>query len=87
MSLPEENPNFTEMLHNRWFSVDRTGNSVSRVGVDMALEQTINAEAKSWLKSMTDVASAINRRVVTNSCEKSVGKFLTRVDWLKAYNW
>ena len=40
MSLPEENPISIEMLHNRRFSVNRTGNSFSRVGVDMILEQT-----------------------------------------------
>ena len=40
MSLPEENPISIEMLHNRKFSVNRTGNSFSRVGVDMILEQT-----------------------------------------------
>ena len=36
----------------------------------MAPEQTINAEAKSWLKGImayADVASAVNRCVVKNS--------------------
>ena len=52
-----------------YISVSRTGNSFSRVGVDMAHEQTINSEAKSSVKSITasaDVASAVNRWVVTN---------------------
>ena len=75
MSLPEENPIFIEMLYNGGFSVNRTGNIFSRHGVDMALEQTINAKAKSRLKgrvAYADVASTVNRWVVI----KSVGKFL-----------
>ena len=52
MSLPEENPILIEKLHNAGFSVNRTGNSFSRVGVDMALEQTINAKAKTRLKDI-----------------------------------
>ena len=50
-------------------SVSRTGNSFSRFGVDMALEQTINAEAKNSVKGITcsaDVASAVSRWVVKN---------------------
>ena len=39
-SLPEENPISIEMLHNGRFSVNRTGNSFSRAGLDMILEQT-----------------------------------------------
>ena len=49
------------MLHNVGFSVNKRGNSFSRVGVDMALEQAINAEAKSRLNDImayADVASA-----------------------------
>ena len=40
MSLREENPILIEMLHNGRFSVNRTGNSFSRVGFGMILEQT-----------------------------------------------
>ena len=52
MIMPEENPLLTEMLRDSGFSVSygRTGNSFSHVGVDMALEQTINPEAKSSVK-------------------------------------
>ena len=52
MIMPEENPLLTEMLRDSGFSVSygRTGNSFSRVGVDMALEQTINPEANSSVK-------------------------------------
>ena len=70
------------MLHNGGFSVNRTGNSFSHVGVDMALEQTINAEAKSRLKGiMAYVDVAVNRWVVTNSMRnKLVNSLLELVD-------
>ena len=62
MSLPEENPPFIGMVHNRGFSVNRQGNSFPPFGVDTAFEQTINANAKSLLKDIItdeDVASAV----------------------------
>lgn len=49
--LPEENPILVEMLHYGGFSANGTGNSFSRVGVDMALKKSINANAKSRLKT------------------------------------
>ena len=84
ISLPEENPVLIEMLHKERFSVNRTGNSFSHVGVNMALEQRINAEAKSRLSSImayADVASAVNRWVVTNSMRSQlVNSLLDLVD-------
>ena len=47
----------------------------SRVGVDMALEQTINAEAKNRLKGIVafaDINSAVNRWIVTNSMRAQI---------------
>ena len=41
-----------KMLMNGGLSVQQSKNHFSRVGVDMALEQTINAEAKSRLKGI-----------------------------------
>ena len=38
--------NITEMLRNGGFTINRTGKPFGNVGVDMALEQTIKAEAK-----------------------------------------
>ena len=64
-----------EKLTNGGFSVRRTNNPYSRVGVDMALEQTINAEAKNRLKGImmfADVNSAVNRWVVTNSMRTQI---------------
>ena len=40
------------MLQNGEFSVNRTGNAFAEVGVDMALEQTINASAKTGSKAL-----------------------------------
>ena len=38
--------NSAEMLRNSGFTFNRTGNTFENVGLDMALEQTINADAK-----------------------------------------
>ena len=62
-NMQNEKPEVTEYL-NGAFSVNRTGKPLSRVAVDMALEQTINAEAKNRLKGIMAFAginSAINR--------------------------
>ena len=84
LCLPEENPILIEMLHNGGFSVNRTGNSFSRFGVDMVLEEKIKAEAKSRLKCImayADIVSAINRWVVTNSVRNQlVNSLLELVD-------
>ena len=59
-----------DILQSGSFSVNRSGKSFSQVAVDMALEQTINADAKNRLQGITkyaDVATAVNRWTVTNS--------------------
>ena len=64
-NIQNEKPQVIEYLKNGAFSVNRTGKAFSIVAVDMALEQTINAEAKKRLKGImafTDVNSAVNRR-------------------------
>ena len=64
-NIQNEKPQVIEYLKNGAFSVNRTGKAFSIVAVDMALEQTINAEAKKRLKGImafTDVISAVNRR-------------------------
>ena len=81
MSLPEENPILIEMLHNGRFSVNRTGNSFSRVGVDIALEQTV--------KRHNGLCRCCFRRQLVGCYKlytKSIGKFLARIGWLKVYN-
>ena len=78
MSLHEGNPILIERLHDGEISANKTGNSFSRVAVDVALEQTINAKAKSRLKGImafADVASAVNRWVVTNSMRNQLANF------------
>ena len=64
-----------ECLNNDAFSVNRTGKPFSRVAVDMALEQKINAEAKSRLKGImafADINSVVNRWQVTSSMKTQV---------------
>ena len=64
-NIQNEKPQVIEYLKNGAFSVNRTGKAFSIVAVDMALEQTINAEVKKRLKGImafTDVNSAVNRR-------------------------
>ena len=64
-NIQNEKPQVIEYLKNGAFSENRTGKAFSIVAVDMALEQTINAEAKKRLKGImafTDVNSAVNRR-------------------------
>ena len=71
---------FRKMLMNGGLSVPQSKNSFSRVGVDLALEQMINAEAKSRLKGITtfaDVKNAVNRWLITSSmCTEIVNKVL-----------
>ena len=64
-----------QMLLKGGLSVRRSSNYFSRVGVDMALEQTINAEAKNRLKGViafADVNTAVNRWLVTSSMRTEI---------------
>ena len=51
-SLETSQPDLQKILTEGCFSVNRTGKSFASVSVDMALEQTISANAKSWLKGI-----------------------------------
>ena len=65
------------------------GRPFLRVGINMALEQTINAEAKSRLKgivSFADVPTAVNRWIVTGSMRSQIVNSLLEVADLKSYN-
>ena len=78
-NLKEEKPELLEV-----FSINRTGRPFSCVGIDMALEQTINAEAKRCLKgivSFTDVSTAVNRWIVTGPMRSQIVNCL-----LESYN-
>ena len=63
-NMLNEKPEVIEYLKNGAFSVNRTGKPFSRIAVNMALQQTINAEAKNRLKGImafADINSAINK--------------------------
>ena len=62
-SLETSQPNLQKILTEGGFSVNKTIKSFASVPVDMALEQTINANAKSWLKGImafADISTAVN---------------------------
>ena len=64
-----------KMLINGGLSVQRSKNHFSRVGVDMVLEQTTNAEAKSRLRGIiafADVNTADNRWLITSSMRTEI---------------
>ena len=70
LELENLDPEIDKILRNGGFSVNRSCKPFSQVPVDMALEQTINADAKNRLKGImkyADVATAVNRCVITNS--------------------
>ena len=89
VNLKEEKPELLEVLKDGAFSINRTGRPFSRVGIDMALEQTIKAEEKSRLKgivSFADVPTAVNRWIVTGSMRSQIVNSLLEVADLKSYN-
>ena len=64
LNLKSENVHIAEMLRNGGFTINRTDNPFGNVGVDMALEQTINTEAKNRLKvtmAYADISTEVNR--------------------------
>ena len=57
------------------FSVNKTGKSFAKVPVDMALEQTINANAKDRLKGImafANISTAVNSYIVTASMKSKI---------------
>ena len=64
-----------KMVMNGGLSVRRSKNHFSRVGVDMALEQTINGEAESRLKGIiafANVNTAVNRWLIKSSMRTEI---------------
>ena len=63
-NLETSQPDLQKILTEEGFSVNRTGKAFACVPADMALEQTINANAKSWLKGIkafADISTTVNR--------------------------
>ena len=76
-------------LKNGVFSVNRPVKPFSRATIEMALEQTINAEAKNFLKGIMafgDINSAVNRWQVTSSMKTQIIKRLLKMTEIKNYN-
>ena len=62
-NLETSQPYLQKISTEGGFSVNRTGKSFASVPVDMALEQRINANAKSRLKrimAFADISTALN---------------------------
>ena len=62
---------------------------MSRLAVDVALEQTVSAEAKNGLKGImvfADINSAVNRWQVTSTIEPQMIKSLLEMTEIKNYN-
>ena len=79
LNLENKNPEVELQLRSGGFSVNRSGRKFSNVGVDMALEQTINAEGKNRLKGIigyADISSAVNRWITTNSMRSEIANVL-----------
>ena len=79
--IQNEKPEVIEYLKNDAFSVNRTGKLFSRVAVNMALEQTINVEAKNCLKGImafVNINSTVNRWQVTSSRKTQIKKTFLR---------
>ena len=69
-NLETSQPNLQTFFTEGGFSINRTGKSFASVPVDIALEQRINANAKTWLKGVmtfADISRAVNRWIVTAS--------------------
>ena len=55
-NIKQQNPAIYQMLQNWEFSANRTENAFVEVGVDIALEETINASAKSRFPGIMNFA-------------------------------
>ena len=88
-NLHNDKPEVFELLQKGAFSMNRSGKPFSGVGVDMALEQTINAEAKSCLRGIipyADVSTAVNRWIVTGAMRSQIVNHLLEMADLKNYH-
>ena len=74
-NFENKNPVVELKFRSSDFSVNWSGRKLPNVGIDMALEQTKNAEAKNRLKGIigyADISSAVNRWITTNSMRREV---------------
>ena len=79
-NLKEEKLELLEVLKEGAFSINRTGQPFSRVGIDVA---------KSRLKgivSFADVSIAVNRWIITGSMRSQIVNSLLELADLKSYN-
>ena len=75
LNLENKKPDVELQLRSVGFSVNQLGRKFSNIGVDMAIGQTINAEAKSRLKGIidfVDISSAVNRWITSNSMRSEI---------------
>ena len=69
-NLETSQPNLQKIFTEEGFSINKTRKLFGSGPIDIALEQAINANAKSWLKGImafADRSAAVNRWVVTAS--------------------
>ena len=74
-NLKTSQPDLPKILTEGGFSVNGIGKSFASVPVDIALEQTISANAKSRLKGImvfADISTAVNRWIVTASMKSKI---------------
>ena len=70
LNLDFTHPGAAELLKNGAFSVRRSAGNSSRVGVDMALEQSINAHAKNKMRGIVSFSqsdTAVQRWIITSA--------------------
>ena len=70
LNLDITHPGAKDLLKNGAFSVRRSAGNFSRVGVDMALEQSINAHAKNKLRGIVAFSqsdTAVQRWILTSA--------------------
>ena len=88
-NLETSQPNLQEILTERGFSVSRAGKLFSSIPIDMALEQTTNANAKNQLKgimALADISTAVNQWMVTASMKsKTLNAVLDYADMNISY--
>ena len=75
LNLKNKKPDVELQLRSVGFSVNQSGRKFSNAGVDMAIGQTINTEAKSRLKGIidfVDISSAVNRWITSNSMRSEI---------------
>ena len=63
LNVDETHPGLGELLENGAFTVRRSGNHFSRCPVDLALEQTVNADAASRLTGLSAATNNYNARL------------------------